>query len=209
MVAMGALVINDDTEAAITVATGQTLWPLTGRGISASLRRENSCGSAGDREGGGHCFRRPASDAQEARSAAARSGEAADANRTAATAFDIGRWQCQVLGNRNVSTFIKELTLKLPEDRRAVPRRRMYNRMPSALLSFRDLDIDAVTEEWDASTSGASVHVPGNWSGRRWRTTAGEGHLLFTGASPFARLRRAIHSRKDELVAVLAQGETK
>lgn len=67
-------------------------------------------------------------------------------------AFDVGRWQCQVLGNRNVSTFIKELTLKLPEGIDVPFRAGGYVQIecPPHSLSFRDLDIDAkFTEEWD------------------------------------------------------------
>lgn len=66
--------------------------------------------------------------------------------------FDVRRWRCRVISNRNVSTFIKELRLALPEGEDVPFRAGGYVQIqcPPHRVSFRDFDIDtAFREEWD------------------------------------------------------------
>ena len=66
--------------------------------------------------------------------------------------FNVRKWVCKVLSNRNVSTFIKELKLALPEGEEVPFRAGGYVQMlaPPHSLHFRDFDIDpAFREEWD------------------------------------------------------------
>ncbi len=66
--------------------------------------------------------------------------------------FNVRRWDCTVISNRNVSTFIKELKLALPEGDEVPFRAGGYVQMaaPPHSLSFREFDIDAdFREEWD------------------------------------------------------------
>jgi Na+-transporting NADH:ubiquinone oxidoreductase subunit F len=66
--------------------------------------------------------------------------------------FSVRKWQCRVLGNRNVSTFIKELKLALPAGEDVPFRAGGYVQIeaPPHELSFRDFDIDPeFREEWD------------------------------------------------------------
>jgi len=66
--------------------------------------------------------------------------------------FNVRKWACKVLSNRNVSTFIKELKLALPEGEEVPFRAGGYVQMlaPPHSLHFRDFDIDpAFREEWD------------------------------------------------------------
>lgn len=66
--------------------------------------------------------------------------------------FDVRKWQCKVLSNRNVSTFIKELKLELPPGEDVPFRAGGYVQIscPPHELSYRDFDIEeAFREEWD------------------------------------------------------------
>jgi Na+-transporting NADH:ubiquinone oxidoreductase subunit F len=66
--------------------------------------------------------------------------------------FDVRKWQCRVISNRNVSTFIKELKLALPEGEDVPFKAGGYVQIecPPHELSFRDFDIDPeFREEWD------------------------------------------------------------
>jgi Na+-transporting NADH:ubiquinone oxidoreductase subunit F len=66
--------------------------------------------------------------------------------------FSVRKWQCRVLSNRNVSTFIKELKLGLPEGEDVPFRAGGYVQIecPPHRLEFRNFDIDAeFREEWD------------------------------------------------------------
>ncbi len=69
-----------------------------------------------------------------------------------ADVFNVRKWDCKVLSNRNVSTFIKELKLQLPEGEEVPFRAGGYVQMeaPAHELSFRDFDIEPeFREEWD------------------------------------------------------------
>jgi Na+-transporting NADH:ubiquinone oxidoreductase subunit F len=66
--------------------------------------------------------------------------------------FSVRKWQCRVVSNRNVSTFIKELKLALPDGEDIPFRAGGYVQIeaPPYSLSFREFDIEPeFREEWD------------------------------------------------------------
>ena len=58
--------------------------------------------------------------------------------------FGARKWECEVLSNENVATFIKELILKLPEGEEVVFRAGGYVQMeiPPSDIDFKNFDID-------------------------------------------------------------------
>ena len=58
--------------------------------------------------------------------------------------FGARKWECEVISNDNVATFIKELVLKLPEGEEVAFRAGGYVQMeiPPYQLKFSDFDID-------------------------------------------------------------------
>jgi Na+-transporting NADH:ubiquinone oxidoreductase subunit F len=68
--------------------------------------------------------------------------------------LDVQRWVCTVTSNRNVATYLKELTLRLPEPERLTFTAGDYVLLeaPAHRLRYRDFDIDApYRESWAAS----------------------------------------------------------
>ncbi len=66
--------------------------------------------------------------------------------------FSVKKWQCKVVSNRNVATFIKELKLQLPEGDEVPFRAGGYIQIecPPHLVEYKDFDIeDEYREEWD------------------------------------------------------------
>lgn len=66
--------------------------------------------------------------------------------------FSVQKWKCRVIHNRNVSTFIKELKLALPEGEDVPFRAGGYVQIecPPHELAFREFDIEPeFREEWD------------------------------------------------------------
>jgi len=66
--------------------------------------------------------------------------------------FSVRKWQCKVLSNRNVSTFIKELKVELPAGEEVPFRAGGYVQIecPPHSLSYREFDIEeAFRAEWD------------------------------------------------------------
>ena len=66
--------------------------------------------------------------------------------------FSVRKWQCKVLSNRNVATFIKELKLALPEGEEVPFRAGGYVQIecPPHTLEFRTFDIDEqFRDAWD------------------------------------------------------------
>jgi Na+-transporting NADH:ubiquinone oxidoreductase subunit F len=66
--------------------------------------------------------------------------------------FSVAKWQCTVVSNRNVATFIKELKLALPEGEDVPFRAGGYVQIecPPHALSFRDMTVEApFAEDWD------------------------------------------------------------
>jgi len=66
--------------------------------------------------------------------------------------FSIKKWECEVVSNPNVATFIKELTLKLPEGENVDFRAGGYIQIecPPHTLKYKDFDIEKeYHEDWD------------------------------------------------------------
>ncbi len=66
--------------------------------------------------------------------------------------FGIKKWECEVVSNYNVATFIKEFVVKLPEDENLDFRSGGYIQIdvPKCEVGFKDMDVeDEYREEWD------------------------------------------------------------
>ena len=66
--------------------------------------------------------------------------------------FGVKKWECEVVSNHNVATFIKELVLKLPEGEMVNFRAGGYVKLecPPYDVSFKDFDIEErFREDWD------------------------------------------------------------
>ena len=66
--------------------------------------------------------------------------------------FGIRKWECEVVSNKNVATFIKELVVKLPdgEDLDFEPGGYIQIDVPKYETSFRDFNIDEIfRSDWD------------------------------------------------------------
>lgn len=66
--------------------------------------------------------------------------------------FDVKKWECEVISNDNVATFIKELTLKIPEGEVVPFRAGGYVQLeaPPHTVHYKDFDIDPkFHEDWD------------------------------------------------------------
>ena len=66
--------------------------------------------------------------------------------------FDVRKWKCKVISNRNVATFIKELKLALPEGEEVPFRAGGYVQLecPPHNIDFKTFDIDAeYRDTWD------------------------------------------------------------
>ncbi|WFF39044.1 NADH:ubiquinone reductase (Na(+)-transporting) subunit F [Moraxella nasibovis] len=66
--------------------------------------------------------------------------------------FDVKKWECEVISNDNVATFIKELTLKIPEGEVVPFRAGGYVQLeaPPHTVHYKDFDIDKeYHEDWD------------------------------------------------------------
>ena len=80
--------------------------------------------------------------------------------------FEVRKWNCRVISNRNVATFIKELKLALPEGEEVPFRAGGYVQIdcPPHQVSFRDFDIDEVFrpdwDKFDLWRFGSSVDAP-------------------------------------------------
>lgn len=67
--------------------------------------------------------------------------------------FGVKKWECEVVSNRNVATFIKEVIVKLPEDERINFRSGGYIQIdvPICMVDFaKDIDVEEeYREDWD------------------------------------------------------------
>jgi Na+-transporting NADH:ubiquinone oxidoreductase subunit F len=66
--------------------------------------------------------------------------------------FGIKKWECEVVSNRNVATFIKEFVVKLPEGENLDFRSGGYIQIdvPKIEVEYKDMDIDErFREDWD------------------------------------------------------------
>jgi Na+-transporting NADH:ubiquinone oxidoreductase subunit F len=69
-----------------------------------------------------------------------------------AEVFDVRKWKCKVISNRNVATFIKELKLALPEGEEVPFRAGGYVQLecPAHSIDFKTFDIDPeYRDTWD------------------------------------------------------------
>jgi Na+-transporting NADH:ubiquinone oxidoreductase subunit F len=66
--------------------------------------------------------------------------------------FGVKRWECDVISNENVATFIKELVLKLPEGEEVDFRAGGYVQfeIPPYDIDYRDIEVEEeYTEDWE------------------------------------------------------------
>jgi len=66
--------------------------------------------------------------------------------------FGIKKWECEVVSNRNVATFIKEFVVKLPEGEKLDFRSGGYIQIdvPKVTVDYKNMDIDEdYREDWD------------------------------------------------------------
>jgi Na+-transporting NADH:ubiquinone oxidoreductase subunit F len=158
-----SVTINDDPANAIKAAAGET---LLGTLAANRIFIPSACGGKGScgvcevivKEGGGALL--PTETAFVSRGDARRGCRLACQVKVrgdmkielAPEIFNVRKWECRVVSNRNVSTFIKELRLALPEGE-VVPFRAggyVQIQCPPHALEYRNFDIDAAfREEWD------------------------------------------------------------
>jgi Na+-transporting NADH:ubiquinone oxidoreductase subunit F len=155
--------INGDPEKSITTpAGGKLLNTLADAGIFLS----SACGGGGTcaqcrckvMEGGGSMLSTEAGHFTR--------GEAADGWRLScqtavkqdmkievpAEFFGVKRWECEVISNENVATFIKELVLKLPEGEEVDFRAGGYVQfeIPPYEMDYKDIDVEEEYRgDWD------------------------------------------------------------
>jgi Na+-transporting NADH:ubiquinone oxidoreductase subunit F len=157
------ITINEDPGKALKVASGDTLLQVLARHhifVPSACGGKGSCGvcKVDVREGGGSIL--PTETSFVSRGEQKRGCRLACQVKVkhdmrievAPEIFAVRKWQCTVLGNRNVSTFIKELKLALPEGEDVPFRAGGYVQIqcPPHEIAFREFDIDPeFREEWD------------------------------------------------------------
>lgn len=165
LVAMGdvKIVINDDPDKAIETQAGSTLLnTLSANGIfiPSACGGKGSCGvcTVVVEEGGGALL--PTETSHISR------GEAREGVRLScqvkvkqdmrielpAEIFEVQKWECEVISNRNVATFIKELKLKLPEGQEVPFRAGGYIQIecPPHVVKYSDFEIEErFRDDWD------------------------------------------------------------
>jgi Na+-transporting NADH:ubiquinone oxidoreductase subunit F len=158
-----SITINDDPAKSLRVPAGNT---LLGTLADNRIFIPSACGGKGAcgvcdvivREGGGELL--PTETGYIGRGEAKRGHRLACQVKVkrdmkieiAPEIFDVRKWRCKVLSNRNVATFIKELKLALPEGEDVPFRAGGYVQIecPAHTVSFRDFDIDPqFRETWD------------------------------------------------------------
>lgn len=157
------IVINDDPAKALRVPAGGT---LLGTLADQKIFVPSACGGKGAcgvcdvvvREGGGDLL--PTESGYITRGEARRGHRLACQVKVkrdmkieiAPEVFDVRKWKCNVVSNRNVATFIKELKLALPEGEDVPFRAGGYVQIecPPHALHFRTFDIDEqYRDAWD------------------------------------------------------------
>ena len=157
------IVINDDPGKSLHVPAGDT---LLGTLAAQRIFVPSACGGKGAcgvcevvvREGGGDLL--PTETGYISRGQARRGYRLACQVKVkrdmkieiAPEVFSVRKWQCKVLSNRNVATFIKELKLALPEGEEVPFRAGGYVQIecPPHTLEFRTFDIDEqFRDAWD------------------------------------------------------------
>lgn len=158
-----SIVINNDPSKALTVGTGTTLLGALAANrifIPSACGGKGSCGVCDVvvKEGGGDILPTETGfisqrEARHGYRLACQVKVKRDMKiELSPEVFAVRKWTCRVLSNRNVSTFIKELKLALPEGEDVPFSAGGYVQIecPPYSLSFRDFDIDPeFREEWD------------------------------------------------------------
>jgi Na+-transporting NADH:ubiquinone oxidoreductase subunit F len=158
-----SIVVNNDASNALKVAAGGTLLGALAQNrlfIPSACGGKGSCGVCGVvvREGGGTLlptetgFISPGKAKHGYRLACQVKVKDNMKIELAPEIFSLCKWQCRVVSNRNVSGFIKELKLELPEGDEVPFRAGGYMQIeaPPHELSFGDFDIEPeYREEWD------------------------------------------------------------
>jgi Na+-transporting NADH:ubiquinone oxidoreductase subunit F len=158
-----SIVVNDDTSKVLRAPSGSTLLgALAGHKIFIP----SACGGKGAcgvckvvvRDGGGALlptetgFITPG-EARRGRRLACQVKVKRDLRiEVASDIFEVRKWTCRVISNRNVATFIKELKLALPEGEEVPFRAGGYVQIecPPHGLAYRDFDIDPQFRDvWD------------------------------------------------------------
>ncbi|MCU0940863.1 MAG: NADH:ubiquinone reductase (Na(+)-transporting) subunit F [Burkholderiaceae bacterium] len=155
--------LNDDPAKALKVPVGTTLLgALSAHGILIP----SACGGKGAcgvcevvvREGGGDLlptetgFISPRQARQGCRLACQVKAKRDMRIELPPEVFSVAKWNCTVVGNRNVATFIKELVLALPEGQDVPFRAGGYVQIecPAHVVEFKDMAIEApFREDWD------------------------------------------------------------
>ncbi|MBK7659903.1 MAG: NADH:ubiquinone reductase (Na(+)-transporting) subunit F [Betaproteobacteria bacterium] len=157
------ITVNDDPAKALKVAAGGTLLNKladSGIFIPSACGGKGACGvcEVVVKEGGGELL--PTEEGYISRGEAKRGCRLACQVKVkgdmkieiAPEIFDVRKWTCKVVSNRNVATFIKELKLALPEGEDVPFRAGGYVQIecPPHQVSFRDFAIEApYREDWD------------------------------------------------------------
>jgi Na+-transporting NADH:ubiquinone oxidoreductase subunit F len=158
-----SILINDDPDKVLRVPSGDT---LLGTLAEKHIYIPSACGGKGAcgvcevivREGGGDLL--PTETGYISRGEAKRGHRLACQVKVkrdmkieiAPEVFSVRKWQCKVLSNRNVATFIKELKLALPPGEEVPFRAGGYVQLtcPAHRLDFRSFDIDPqFRDAWD------------------------------------------------------------
>jgi len=155
--------INEDANKVVTVpAGGKLLTTLASQGIFLS----SACGGGGTcgqcrcqvSEGGGHIlsteeghFTR--SEIREHWRLACQVAVKQDLKiHIPEDAFGVQRWECEVISNHNVATFIKELVLKLPEGANVDFRAGGFVQLeiPPYEMDYKTIDVEPIfRDDWD------------------------------------------------------------
>ncbi len=158
-----AIVVNEDESKTLKVAAGGT---LLGALADNKIFIPSACGGKGAcgvcdvvvKEGGGDLlptetgFITPGEARRGHRLACQVKVKTNMKIEVAPEVFSVRKWNCRVVSNRNVATFIKELKLALPEGEEVPFRAGGYVQIecPPHALDFRTFDIDAdFREAWD------------------------------------------------------------
>ncbi len=155
--------INNDPDRSVHVpAGGKLLTSLAGAGIFVS----SACGGGGTcaqcrvtvKEGGGdilptelsHITKREAKEGQRlACQVSVKQNMKID---VPAEVFGVKKWQCEVISNNNVATFIKELKLKIPAGETVPFRAGGYIQIeaPAHTVNYKDFDVpEEYRDDWN------------------------------------------------------------
>lgn len=157
------ILINDDASKALTVPAGSTLLSTLANNkifIPSACGGKGSCGvcRVHVHDGGGSMLPTELNHISR--------GEAREGCRLSCQVkvksnmkielepaiFSVRRWDCEVVSNKNVATFIKELVLKLPEGEEVPFRAGGYVQLqcPPYNISFKDFEVDEEYRgDWD------------------------------------------------------------